>query len=222
MYKTTSKALMASAVALLLIMSTGLMPVKSFASGGHDDDREGKIKAIFDLDKKGSSQKSDQDNFAYRSDDPEQANEGQQLLGKDNEATGFNEQSSNFPALTPQNGNGPGTGNGAGNGTGGGTGSGGNGINNGGGNVTRSPCENCFINNLSTENYNKLVTALTTTGITLDNVTYHSIAELCLALENGSLNIREFFLLVLGVLGDDQTTIEQIRGAFNCVSDLLE
>ncbi len=39
----------------------------------------------------------DQDNFYYRGDDCQQANHGQQMAGKDNDAAGFNDQSLNVP-----------------------------------------------------------------------------------------------------------------------------
>ena len=54
------------------------------------------------MDKKSANQDLDQDNFCYRSDDCQQANQGQQIVGKDNEAKGFNDQSSNVPQpITP-------------------------------------------------------------------------------------------------------------------------
>jgi hypothetical protein len=40
----------------------------------------------------------DQDNFCYRGDDCQQANQGQQIVGKDNDAKGFNDQSKNAQA----------------------------------------------------------------------------------------------------------------------------
>ena len=68
---------------------------------GNDDNKKtndfkSSIKRKLRIDKKSSSQKLDQDNFCYRGDDCQQANEGQQIVGKDNEATGFNDQSKNI------------------------------------------------------------------------------------------------------------------------------
>ena len=48
----------------------------------------------------------DQDNLCYRGDDCEQANQGQQIVGKDNEAKGFNDQSDNLALSTSGTGNG--------------------------------------------------------------------------------------------------------------------
>jgi hypothetical protein len=64
--------------------------------------------------KKSASQKMDQDNFCYRGDDCQQANQGQQTGGKDNDATGFNDKSKNIeqqlavttPPTPPTPGNG--------------------------------------------------------------------------------------------------------------------
>ena len=59
---------------------------------------------------------SGQDNFAYRSDGPSQANQGQQIIGKDNEASGFNDQSRNLQSTQAKAGAAGGTRN-TGNGT---------------------------------------------------------------------------------------------------------
>jgi hypothetical protein len=48
----------------------------------------------------------DQDNLCYRGDDCEQANQGQQIVGKDNDAKGFNDQSDNLALSTSATGNG--------------------------------------------------------------------------------------------------------------------
>ena len=56
-------------------------------------DSESSIKADADINKKSAGQKLDQDNFCYRGDDCKQANQGQQVVDRDNEAAGFNEQS---------------------------------------------------------------------------------------------------------------------------------
>ena len=42
----------------------------------------------------------DQDNECYRGDDCKQANQGQQVVGKDNDAKGFNDQSKNVQQAT--------------------------------------------------------------------------------------------------------------------------
>ena len=56
------------------------------------------ISAGPESDKKSASQH--QGNFCYMGDDCEQANQGQQVVGKDNDAKGFNDQSDNLPPLS--------------------------------------------------------------------------------------------------------------------------
>jgi hypothetical protein len=90
-----------------LVLGTSVIPMQSYADRGNSDDKqdkdfESKIRASSVSDKKSASQKMDQDNFCYRSDDCQQANQGQQIVGKDNEAKGFNDQSLNVQqAATP-------------------------------------------------------------------------------------------------------------------------
>ena len=50
-------------------------------------------------------QQADEDNFCHRSDGCTQANEGQQITGQDNSATGFNDQSNNTATATATNNN---------------------------------------------------------------------------------------------------------------------
>ena len=50
--------------------------------------------------KKSAKQHMDQDNECYRGDDCKQANQGQQVVGKDNDAKGFNDQSKNVQQAT--------------------------------------------------------------------------------------------------------------------------
>jgi hypothetical protein len=113
----------AAAIAMLLIMGTSVIPTQSYAYGDHK--KTGELKSSIkagtegvDVDKKSSSQHQDQDNFCYRGDDCQQANDGQQVAGKDNEASGFNDQSKNLQSTptpsSPGNGDGSGNGNGTG------------------------------------------------------------------------------------------------------------
>src|SRR5215212_10151711 len=102
----TNKMLMIAAITSLLVMGTSLVQVKSFAGG--EEHKKGKdfkssISVKSQIDKKSASQYQDQDNFCYRGDDCQQANQGQQIVGKDNDAKGFNDQSKNLQlqALTP-------------------------------------------------------------------------------------------------------------------------
>jgi hypothetical protein len=110
----TKNLLLIAIIATTLVMGTSVVPMQSYADRDNDDhkkdnDFKSKIIASYESDKKSASQEMDQDNFCYRGDDCEQANQGQQLVGKDNEAKGFNDQSDNL-ALS-SNGAGTGTGN---------------------------------------------------------------------------------------------------------------
>ena len=95
--------------------SPSLIPMQSYADRDNDnhkknDDFKSKIIASSESDEKRASQHQDQDNLCYRGDDCQQANQGQQIVGKDNEAKGFNDQSDNVPLSAL--GAGTGTGNG--------------------------------------------------------------------------------------------------------------
>ena len=84
---------------LPLITGTSVSPMQSCA-GSASDDYKSKIKSSTQTDKKSASQHMDQDNFCYRGDDCQQANQGQQIIGEDNDAKGFNDQSLNVPQST--------------------------------------------------------------------------------------------------------------------------
>jgi hypothetical protein len=85
--------------------------MQSFADSGDDDNKKSKdskssIKASSDSSEKSAKQHQDQDNFCYRGDDCEQANQGQQIIGKNNDAKGFNDQSDNLDLAALAAGNG--------------------------------------------------------------------------------------------------------------------
>ena len=89
----------------LLIMGTSVIPMQSYA-GSASDDYKSKIKSRSQTVKKSTSQYMDQDSLCYRGNECQQGNEGQQIVAKDNDAAGFNDQSlnvlqSNPPTLTP-------------------------------------------------------------------------------------------------------------------------
>ena len=79
------------------ILGTGVIPTQSYTGGASGDDPNSKIKSTTHTDKKSASQHMGQDNFCYGGDDCQQANQGQQIAGKDNDAAGFNDQSLNVP-----------------------------------------------------------------------------------------------------------------------------
>jgi hypothetical protein len=95
----TNKMLMIAAITSLLVMGTSLVQMKSFAGGEEHKktkDYKTSISEKTQIDKKSASQHQDQDNFCYRGDDCQQANQGQQIIGEDNDAKGFNDQSDNL------------------------------------------------------------------------------------------------------------------------------
>ena len=97
--------LMLSALASLLVTGSNMVPVQSYASaagGGNNGDykitKDYKDSIHKDVDSKSDStnQHSSQGNLCYKDDGCEQADEGQQVDGKDNTASGFNDQSKNI------------------------------------------------------------------------------------------------------------------------------
>ena len=101
--KNTNKVLMIGACILLLIMGTSVTTMQSFAESGSNDenkkheDKKSKTSADSQTDRKSASQHQDQDNVCYIGNETcTQANEAQELIGKDNDAIGFNDQSDNL------------------------------------------------------------------------------------------------------------------------------
>ena len=93
----TRNLLLITIVTATLVMGTSVIPMQSYADQHKKTgDFKSSIKASFDSDKRSASQHMDQDNFCYRSDNCNQANQGQQVVGKDNDAKGFNDQSDNI------------------------------------------------------------------------------------------------------------------------------
>jgi hypothetical protein len=81
--------------------------MKSFAGGEEHKktkDFKSSVSEKTQISKKSANQKMGQDNTCYRGDDCEQANQGQQIVGEDNDAKGFNDQSDNLSAaVSPTN-----------------------------------------------------------------------------------------------------------------------
>jgi len=101
----------------IFINEVKVIKTQSYADRDNDDHKKGEdlvssIIASSESDKKSASQHQDQDNFCYRDDDCEQANQGQQIVGKDNDVVGFNDQSENLALFTLGAGIGNATGNG--------------------------------------------------------------------------------------------------------------
>ena len=137
----TKNILLVSLIIATLVTGTSVTTMQSYA-GGQDEHKKAKdlssIIPNYGSDKKSASQHQDQDNFCYRGDDCEQANQGQQIVGKDNDAKGFNDQSDNLALTSSLTGAGAGTGNGT------------TPTPNPTPNLTtNSPCLECFVSNLN-------------------------------------------------------------------------
>ena len=115
----TKNILLIAIITSTLILGTSVIPMQSYAGENKNTkDSKSSVKASAASDKNDASQHSGQDNFCYRSDDCQQANRGQQIIGKNNEATGFNDQSGNFQSTPATTGAAGGTGNNGNNGDG--------------------------------------------------------------------------------------------------------
>ena len=184
----TKNILLMAAITSLLIMGTSIVPMQSYADRDNDNDKKTNdfkpsISASYESDKKSASQHQDQDNFCYRGDNEcEQANQGQQIAGKDNEVTGFTDQSENIQqSLIPIQ---PGTG--TGNGT----------------TPTPTPktCVECITTLLTTPEINEAKRILFGTGS-------HTDEQLCNLL--GSLSAGEVINLLEGS-GVDPTIVTKV------------
>lgn len=109
--------LLIAVIASLLIMGTCVIPMQSYAVGSdlqHKNVSDLKDSIKKDTKSEKANQHLNQDNACYRGDDCQQAIEGQQIVGKDNEASGFNDQSANLAPALPSTGAVTGTGEGNG------------------------------------------------------------------------------------------------------------
>jgi hypothetical protein len=115
--------LVISALASLFVSGPNMAPVQSeaaspSAAGGDKDDykitKDYKERIQKDVNVKSSktNQHLGQDNLCYKDDDCEEATEGEQIKGKDNVASGFNDQGKNIqqhqqppvsPSISPRN-----------------------------------------------------------------------------------------------------------------------
>jgi len=99
----TKNILLIALITATLVLGTSIISMQLYAGKDNNDDHKkgkdfSKIIASSESDKKSASQHMDQDNICYRGDDCQQANQGQQIVGKDNDAKGFNDQSKNAQA----------------------------------------------------------------------------------------------------------------------------
>jgi hypothetical protein len=99
---STKNILMIAIIAVTLVLGTSIAPMQSFADKGDSDHKKTKdFKSSISEKTQVSEDKAklhmDQDNDCYRGEKCQQANQGQQVVGKDNEAKGFNDQSKNIP-----------------------------------------------------------------------------------------------------------------------------
>ena len=103
----TKNILLVAIITATLIMGTSVIPMQSYADRDNNDDRKkdndhkSKTSASSESDKKSANQDTDQDNVCYRGNETcTQANEAQELIGKDNDAIGFNDQSENLQSFS--------------------------------------------------------------------------------------------------------------------------
>ena len=114
--------LLISALASLFVTGTNLVPMQSYATVDTNGDNEitkdykDSIHKDVNAGSHSTNRHSSQENLCYRDDDCEQANDVQQIVGKDNEAKGFNDQSKKTQSTPATTGAAGGTGN-TGNGT---------------------------------------------------------------------------------------------------------
>ncbi len=197
----TRYLLLITIIAATLVLGTNVIPMQSYADRGDNDDRKkdndykSKTSASYESDKKSSKQNQDQDNFCYRSDDCEQANQGQQLAGKDNEAKGFNDQSDNLSVeITADNGTGTDNGN----------------------NIP--PCIACFFDNLDEAQDEALNEALDR-GFTFEGVIYTSVEQICLAIQAGTLSLDDITTLLTDLLpgGEEGGNVRAVVACLNLI-----
>jgi hypothetical protein len=102
----TKNILLIAIITATLILGTSVIPMQSYADKDDDDDDEDKKTKdhISHEDKSDAKLHLDQDNTCYRSAECKQGNEGQQVVGNDNDVTGFNDQSDNLPTNLPGTG----------------------------------------------------------------------------------------------------------------------
>jgi hypothetical protein len=99
----TKNILLIAIITATLIMGTSFIPMQSYADKDDHEDKKTKDN-ISQEDKKDAKLNLDQDNTCYRSDECKQGNEGQQVVGNDNDVKGFNDQSDNLPTNLPGTG----------------------------------------------------------------------------------------------------------------------
>ena len=116
----TKSILLVAIIAATLVLGTSVIPMQSYAGKDNKDDHKkswdnkdnnkkskdhkSSISEKTQIDKKSANQKMDQDNTCYRGDECQQANQGQQIIGEDNDAKGFNDQSDSLAAaVSPTN-----------------------------------------------------------------------------------------------------------------------
>jgi hypothetical protein len=116
----TKSILLVAIITATLVMGASVIPMQSYAGKDNNDnhkkswdnkddhkksnDHKSSLSEKTQIDKKSANQKMDQDNFCYRGDECQQANQGQQIVGEDNDAKGFNDQSDSLAAaVSPTN-----------------------------------------------------------------------------------------------------------------------
>jgi hypothetical protein len=100
----TRNILLVAIITATLVLGTSVIPMQSYADKDDDEDKKTTKDHSSPEDKKDAKLNLDQGNTCYRGDVCKQGNEGQQVVGNDNDVTGFNDQSDNLPSNLPGTG----------------------------------------------------------------------------------------------------------------------
>jgi hypothetical protein len=215
----TKNILLIAIIAATLVLATGVTPMQSFADKRDhdykkdhdykdndykkDNDFKSKVFASSEEDKKSAKQHMDQDNECYRGEKCQQANQGQQVVGKDNDAKGFNDQSKNNEQTPPTK------------------------------KPTEPPttdpiklCIGCF-DKLSADQTEILDKALENGLFKIGSTTYKSLEEICLALQKGTITVEDVEKELIKVLKPDTIiptppeTPKEIEDVVKCLEDIF-
>ena len=205
----TKNILLIAIITATLVLGTALTPMQSFADRDDhnykkDNDFKSQVFASSEEDKKSAKQHMDQDNECYRGEKCQQANQGQQVVGKDNDAKGFNDQSKNNEQTPPTK------------------------------KPTEPPttdpiklCIGCF-DKLSADQKEILDKALKNDQFKIGNTVYKSLEEICLALQKGTITVEDVGKELIKVLEQPKPitttppeTPKEIEDVVKCLEDIF-
>jgi hypothetical protein len=214
----TKNILLIAIIAATLVLATGVTPMQSFADKKDnnykkdndykdndykkDNDFKSKVFASSEEDKKSAKQHMDQDNECYRGEKCQQANQGQQVVGKDNDAKGFNDQSKNSEQTPPTK------------------------------KPTEPPndpiklCIGCF-DKLTDEQLKTLLAELKAEHFKIRGTTYDNLEAICLALDAGDITPAdvgkelERLLKSIAITPTPPETPKEIEDVVKCLEGLF-